>query len=113
MRRPGPWGLFLLLVGLAACQQLAALAPAGGAAGPIAGSTNNEAGLDWASLERRPIVLPAVAPGAPCPHAAARQVDPADGPAVGAGPGYAVGLDHGVRSGGATRPGAPRRRYPK
>ena len=40
---------------------------------------------------RRPLHLPIVAPGAPCPVGASRRVDEAHGPALGDGPIYAVG----------------------
>jgi hypothetical protein len=45
---------------------------------------------EWALLESRPLNLPTMAPGAPCPRMAARQVTPSLGPALGSGPAYAI-----------------------
>ncbi len=46
----------------------------------------------WASLERRPLHLPALAPGAACPLVPTRQISPQYGPALGDGPVYALGF---------------------
>lgn len=46
----------------------------------------------WASLRARPVRLPALAPGAACPAAEGRSVEPAYGPAIGDGPAYIVGM---------------------
>src|SRR5579884_2943779 len=43
----------------------------------------------WMELAARPLRLPDLAPGASCPHTAARQLDPAYGPLRGDGPIYA------------------------
>src|SRR5205814_5413216 len=54
---------------------------------------NGEPGTDaWAALRARPLRLPAVQPGAPCPAAQGKQVNPAFGPALGTGPVYPVGF---------------------
>lgn len=80
------------LVGLTACQQLAVLAPAAGATAGTTQPGGAAAEVDWAALERRPLRLPTIIQGAPCPRAMGRQVDAAYGPALGDGPLYAVGL---------------------
>lgn len=46
----------------------------------------------WTMLEQRPLRLPALAPGSPCPVTPGRQIDPAFGPAAGTGPVFAVGI---------------------
>lgn len=46
----------------------------------------------WERL-RRPLQVPTIAAGAPCPQDEGRVVTPAYGPALGDGPAYAVGLD--------------------
>ncbi len=48
----------------------------------------------WASLERRPLHLPVVKAGMPCPLAPARQVTPKYGIGLGDGPVYPVGLGY-------------------
>ncbi|MFL5733093.1 MAG: hypothetical protein ACJ78Q_07800 [Chloroflexia bacterium] len=61
----------------------------------------------WAALRARPVQLPAVAPGGPCPTARGKQVNPAYGLALGDGPAYPVGLGpEGIYYyGGATQEG--------
>lgn len=46
----------------------------------------------WASLRARPLLLPTLGPGAACPAATGRSVEPAYGPAIGDGPVYIVGM---------------------
>jgi hypothetical protein len=46
----------------------------------------------WIALESRPLHLPQIAPGAPCPRSSGRQVTPYLSVAYGDGPAYAVGL---------------------
>ena len=46
----------------------------------------------WTPLAQRPLHLPALAPGAPCPKAQGQQVNPAYGPALGDGPAYPLGF---------------------
>lgn len=46
----------------------------------------------WTSLRQRPLNLPAVNPGSPCPAAQGKQVSPDFGLALGKGPVYPVGL---------------------
>jgi hypothetical protein len=46
----------------------------------------------WASLEHRPLHLPVLKAGAPCPLASAHQVSPTLGAALGDGPVYPAGL---------------------
>jgi hypothetical protein len=45
---------------------------------------------DWTALRQRPLRLPALATGAPCPINHAHQVTPEYGPGIGDGPGYAA-----------------------
>jgi hypothetical protein len=56
---------------------------------PTAVPTPNDA---WATLRARPLNLPTVLPGRPCPIGPARIVSPAFGTALGEGPIYPVGL---------------------
>ena len=46
----------------------------------------------YAALRARPLKLPGVTPGQPCPRALGRIVSPSFGPALGSGPVYPVGL---------------------
>jgi hypothetical protein len=46
----------------------------------------------WAALRARPVRLPAIPPGAPCPASHGKQVNPAFGLALGDGPVYPVGF---------------------
>src|SRR5579859_1171726 len=46
----------------------------------------------WAGLRGRPLHVPGLLPGAPCPVTPGQVVTPGFGPALGAGPVYAVGL---------------------
>ena len=46
----------------------------------------------WQMLESRPLQLPALAPGEPCPTSTGKTVSPAYAPALGGGPVYPVGL---------------------
>jgi hypothetical protein len=50
----------------------------------------------WAALRQRPLHLPTVTPGSPCPIGPARIVSPAFGTALGSGPLYPVGLGAGA-----------------
>lgn len=49
-------------------------------------------GDEWAALRARPLKLPALAPGSPCPATPGQVVAPEYGPALGNGPAYPVGL---------------------
>lgn len=61
----------------------------------------------WESLHGRPLRLPVVASGATCPHDTGKPVASSVGPALGAGPAYAVGFGaEGIaRYGGARQEG--------
>lgn len=83
----------LALIGMSACQPLGTVAPL---ATPAAGPGTDAATQEWAALVRRPLKLPALAPGAPCPRAVSRTVDPAFAPVLGDGPVYAAGVTDGV-----------------
>src|SRR5439155_3288142 len=55
---------------------------------------NGEPGADaWATLRARPLQLPTLQPGEPCPAAQRKVVNPAFGLALGGGPVYPVGFD--------------------
>ena len=58
----------------------------GGLPTPTAGGTS------WTALAARPLRLPTVTPGSPCPIGPSRIVNPAFGTALGTGPLYPVGL---------------------
>jgi hypothetical protein len=104
--RPALLVAIAALLAVSGGQQLAARAPPAPTAGGGAPVVQPEE--EWAALESRPLTLPTVAPGAPCPRAPARQVDPAYGPALGDGPVYVVGLGRdGVVTGGGMRREAP------
>jgi hypothetical protein len=55
-------------------------------------ATTDIAPSAWARLRARPLRLPSLAPGATCPAAQGRVVQPGFGPAIGDGPAYIVGM---------------------
>ncbi len=62
-------------------------------AGREPGAPSPTAAADpYATLRARPLKLPVLAPGQPCPKAAGRIVSPSFGPALGNGPVYPVGF---------------------
>ncbi len=58
----------------------------------VATTTTDIAPAVWDKLRARPLSLPTLPAGAPCPAAQGRTVYPAYGPAIGAGPVYVVGM---------------------
>jgi hypothetical protein len=55
-------------------------------------ATANIEPASWAKLRARPLLLPTLTPGAACPAAQGRVVQPGIGPAIGDGPAYIVGM---------------------
>src|SRR5260370_27695161 len=81
-----PHSYVLMAVGAALC--LSACSPATATSQPTPIVTADPLTV----LRHRPLHLPQVALGAPCPRAVGRQVVPTYGIAIGDGPAYAVGL---------------------
>ena len=70
---------------------------AGGSAAPATRrATSTAAPTVWTTLEQRPLQIPHLAPGAPCPAAKPHAVSPSFGLGLGDGPAYPV---HGTEDG--------------
>lgn len=58
----------------------------------VASGSTDITTAEWNTLRDRPLRLPTLGPGATCPAAQGRTVEPGFGPAIGDGPAYIVGM---------------------
>ena len=72
------------------CLCLAITACTSAASAPARSTPSTPPAAPWQALQKRPLHLPVLAVGAPCPTSPEKQVSPAFGIAQGAGPAYAT-----------------------
>src|SRR5258708_25696001 len=78
---------------VAALSALLCACAVGSAAPPARQATSTAAPTVWTMLEQRPLQLPHLAPGAPCPAAKPHAVSPSFGLGLVDGPAYPVGSE--------------------